>query len=130
MIEILKREIEILSNKRKYIIEVLDGSLELRRRKKVDIIDEMKTKEYAMMDEDDEFKYLLKMPMDSVNDENVSKLIQQCDVKQSELEKLMDTTINQMWSDELMILKEQYVKYKQVRSDVNMDRKRSSKAKK
>lgn len=130
MIEILKREIEILSNKRKYIIEVLDGSLELRRRKKVDIIDEMKTKEYAMMDEDDEFKYLLKMPMDSVNDENVSKLIQQCDLKQSELEKLMDTTIHQMWSDELMILKEQYVKYKQVRSDVNMDRKRSSKAKK
>ena len=40
----------------------------------------------------------------------------ECGHKQSELEIVKSTTINQMWLNELDILKEQYVEYKEERA--------------
>ena len=73
---IKKHETELvtLSNKAKYITEVLNGTIDLRRKKKDAIRSMLTEKQYAIIDEDEDYKYLVKMPMDSVSEENVEKL--------------------------------------------------------
>jgi len=53
------------------------------------------------------YKYLLKMPMDSVSDENVNKIIQEKKNKELELEKLKAMSIESIWLNELDELKKQ-----------------------
>lgn len=62
-----------------------------------------------------DFKYLTRMPMDSVTEENVDKLNKEHTSKEAELMSIKNTTIYQMWSSELGVLKEQYLEYKENR---------------
>jgi hypothetical protein len=55
------------------------------------------------------------MPMDSVTEENVEKLLREQDNKQVELENIKKTTIYEMWMSELETLKEEYLEYKETR---------------
>jgi len=71
---ILETEYSKLNNKVKYIMENLEGTIDLRRKKKPEVIDMLKNKGYDMIDNDSEYKYLVKMSMDSVTEENVSRL--------------------------------------------------------
>jgi DNA topoisomerase-2 len=114
IIDTLNRELIILSNKAKYIQEVLDGTIDLRKKKKQEIIDMLEEKGYV--DNDDEFKYLVKMPMDSVSEENVSKILNECQTKQDDLNRIKTTTIQQMWLSELDILENEYINYQRERS--------------
>jgi DNA topoisomerase-2 len=115
MIESLEKELMILSNKAKYIQELLDGTIDLRKKKKQEIIDMIKDKEYDAIDSDEEFKYLVKMPMDSVSEENVEKLLKEHHAKQDELERINSTTIETMWLSELEILEHEYQEYQKER---------------
>ena len=115
MIESLEKELMILSNKAKYIQELLDGTIDLRKKKKQEIIDMIKGKEYDAIESDEEFKYLVKMPMDSVSEENVEKLLKEHHAKQDELERIKETTIETMWLSELEILEHEYQEYQKER---------------
>lgn len=115
MIDTLEREIMILSNKAKYIKEVLEGTIDLRKKKKQEIIDMLEEKEYDTIDNDEEFKYLVRMPMDSVSEENVENLLKQHQDKEDELERIKSTTIEQMWLSELEILENEYQEYQKER---------------
>lgn len=114
MISALEKELLVLSNKAKYIKEVLDGTIDLRKKKKQEIIDMLLEKCYDAID-DEEFKYLVKMPMDSVSEENVEKLLKEHQEKQDELERIKSTTIEQMWLSELEILEQEYQEYQKER---------------
>ena len=100
----LRKELLLLSNKAKYILEILDGTIELRNKKKVDIIEMLVSKEYNKIDDDDEYKYLLKMSMDSVSKENVDKLLKDKGNKEKELDRVINQTIENMWLEELIEL--------------------------
>ena len=76
----------------------------------------LETKAYNKLDGDTEYKYLVKMPMDSVTEENVEKLLKEKEKKETELETIRVTTINKMWITELDNLREQYVEYKEERA--------------
>ena len=115
MIEALERDLLILSNKAKYIQELLNGTIDLRKNKKQEIIDMLQDKEYDTIDKDEEFKYLVKMPMDSVSEENVEKLLKEHHAKQDELDRIKATTIQQMWLSELEILEHEYQEYQKER---------------
>jgi len=111
MICALKKELSFLSNKAKYIKENLDGTIDLRKKKKEIVIEMLNEKGYDIIDEDTEYKYLTKMPMDSVTEENIEKLLKDKENKEKELENIIKTTINEMWVSELDTLKEQYIEY-------------------
>ena len=96
MIEALERDLLILSNKAKYIQAVLDGSIDLRKKKKQEIIDMLQDKDYDTIDNDGEFKYLVRMPMDSVSEENVDKLLKEHNAKQDELDLLIKIAKNSL----------------------------------
>jgi DNA topoisomerase-2 len=115
MIDALQRELVLLSNKSKYIKENLDGTIDLRRKKREEVNQLLLKKKYDVIDEDTDFKYLVKLPMDSVTEENVAKLLKEHGDKAAELELVKSKTIQQMWTEELDVLVVDYAKYKEER---------------
>ena len=115
MINSLTKELVLLSNKSKYIKENLDGTVDLRRKKREEVSKLLKEKGYDVIDEDEDFKYLVKLPMDSVTEENVAKVLKEHGDKAVELEVVKSRTIQQMWSGELDALSLEYAKYREER---------------
>ena len=120
---IKKHETELvtLSNKAKYITEVLNGTIDLRRKKKDAIRSMLTEKQYAIIDEDEDYKYLVKMPMDSVSEENVEKLLKEKGEKEFELTVLKATSIENMWLGELEELSTLYKDYQKQRAAAMME---------
>ena len=94
----------------------MEGSIDLRRKKKEEVIKMLIDKKYDTIDDDNEFKYLIKMPMDSVTEENVLKLNKEHADKKEELGMVKKITTSQMWLKELDSLYKEYSKYKEERS--------------
>lgn len=115
MISTLTSELLVLSNKARYIKENLDGTIDLRKKKKDEVTAMLKAKNYHVINDDEDYKYLTKMPMDSVTEENVEKLNKEHDTKQKELAKIESTTIQQMWTTELDAMNAAYNAYKEER---------------
>ena len=111
MLAQLANELRILTNRARYIQEILDDKLELRRQTKEAIYAKMVAHGYEHIDADVEFKYLLKMPMDSVTDENVKNLLAERDAKRAQHQGLQDTTIQALWTNDLDELEQEYKKW-------------------
>jgi DNA topoisomerase-2 len=116
MIESLERELMMLTNKAKYIQENLDGTIDLRKKKKEQVVEMLQTKGYDVIDNDEDYKYLVKMPMDSVTEENVERLNKEHGNKAIELETIKTTSVNKMWLNELENLSQEYIAYKEERT--------------
>ena len=116
MINNIEKELILLSNKAKYIKEILDGTIDLRKKKREEINTMLTNKGYNIINDDEEYKYLVKMPMDSVTEENIDKLLKEKANKETELETIKTTTINKMWLKELNKLSELYIEYKEERN--------------
>lgn len=112
MINQLERELLVLSNKHRYILGTLDGEIDLRRKKRSEITEMLRCKKFDILDDDEDYKYLTKMSMDSVTEENVEKLSRQHNDKKHELEILKETTTEQMWSKELDELYTEYMNHR------------------
>ena len=111
MLAQLANELRLLTNRAKYIQEVLDDKLELRRQTKEAIFAKMTEHGYEHIDGDTEFKYLLKMPMDSVTDENVKHLLGDRDTKRAQHQELTETSIEALWTRDLDELEVEYRKW-------------------
>jgi len=111
MLAQLANELRVLTNRARYIQEVLDDKLELRRQTKDAIFAKMVAHGYEHIEGDTEFKYLLKMPMDSVTDENVRDLLSERDTKRAQHQGLTDTTIQALWTKDLDELETEYKKW-------------------
>jgi len=106
----MEEDVNLLQNKSKFIMENIKGTIDLRNKKKTVIIEMLTEKGYDKLDGekyDPDYKYLLKMPMDSLTEENFNKMCQDKDNKITELEKLKSTAIEHMWLSELEELKTQ-----------------------
>lgn len=109
----LERELRLLSNRAKYIKYILDDKLDLRKKEKSVIIKILKEYEFDMMDEDEDYKYLLKMPMDSVTEENVARLLKEKGDKEVELEGLQKKSNENLWMEDIVELENEYRKWKE-----------------
>ena len=115
LIDAIGKDLNLLSNKSRYIQENLAGSIDLRRKKKDEVIALLESKNYQIIGEDTDYKYLTKMPMDSVTEENVERLEKEYKVKEAELKVMQDTSIEQMWRQELVVLEKEYLSYQEER---------------
>jgi len=111
MLAQLANELRVLTNKAKYIQEVLDDKLELRRQTKDAIFAKMTAHGFEHIEGDTEYKYLLKMPMDSVTDENVKHLLSERDTKRAQHQQLTETSIETLWTHDLDELEQEYKKW-------------------
>jgi len=113
LINELKRELKVLNNKARYIKEILEGTIDLRKKTKEVINNMLREKGYDEIKEGEEYKYLTKMPMDSVTEENVKKLMDEQDKMIKELEELEKMTKEEMWLKELNELNQEYINFKE-----------------
>jgi hypothetical protein len=91
--------------------------LDLRKKKKAVVIELLKSMNFDIIDGDDGFKYLRSMTIDSVEEENYEKIMNECEEKMKQLDDLKKKTIESMWLEELSVLQTQYKKYKKERTD-------------
>ena len=115
LIDIINQELVLLTNKSRYIQENLAGTIDLRKKKKDEVTAMLQHKGFAIIGEDQDYKYLTRMPMDSVTEENVDKLLKEHNCKSSELKCIQETSPQQMWMNELKVLEEEYSTYKEER---------------
>ena len=102
----LNNELLILSNKARYITETLNDNIDLRRKKKEEIENLLtKLKFDKDPNNDNSYNYLIKMPMDSVSEEAVQKLLNDKEVKENEVKSLSEKSIEDIWLEELKVLK-------------------------
>ena len=132
MIDTLEKQVKVISNKAKFIHEqiVEPPTLILRKKKKQVVIDMLKQKGYDVINNDEEYKYLRTMTIDSVEEENFEKLLKLKEEKQVELELIKKTTIEQMWIKELDNLNKEYKNYQNERLERASGIKSKSKIKK
>lgn len=116
MLNQLQQKLLKLSNKAKYIQENLNGTVDLRKKSHAQVEELLNSRKYDKIDDD--YKYLTKMPMDSVTNENVENIMKDRDNAQHELELLMKTSEENIWLDELEILEKQYGDYKKRREKI------------
>jgi DNA topoisomerase-2 len=100
-------DLNVLLNKKNYIEEILNDKLDLRKKNKDEIYKLLEGKKYDK--QEDNYNYLLKMPMDSVTKENVESLVKQYNSMKDELTNIKNTSIEKMWINELLNL-EEYLK--------------------
>jgi DNA topoisomerase-2 len=129
MIDALQKELILLSNKARYIQENLAGTIDLRKKTKEQVSGMLHDKGYDVLNEDADYKYLVKMPMDSVTEENVEKLLKEKGTKEAELETVKSTSVHKMWITELTRLEEMYVEYKEDRDRLMSGNEKSQKQK-
>ena len=111
-------DLRVLSNKARYIQELLDGSIDLRRKRGDELVAMMQSKSYDALKSDTsapDYKYLLKLPMDSVSEENVHKLLKEKGQKELQHSTLEGTSIEQLWLADLAELRAEYVKQEEKR---------------
>jgi DNA topoisomerase-2 len=125
LIAALRKELMVLSNRARYITELLEDTIDLRRKTNKQLVELLKERKYDSMDangDDDKgadeqssqgqgYKYLLKLPMDSVSEENVKKLLNEKEKKDAELSELSSKTVEQMWLKDLEELEVEYNKF-------------------
>lgn len=99
-----------LSNRAKYIMDTLNNKIDLRRKSAAQVTELLTQMEFKLIDGD--FKYLIKMPMDSVTQENVDNIMKEKSDTEAELDKIRNTTLQKMWLVELNHLEKEYMKYK------------------
>ena len=114
--ESLEKIVKVLSNKAKFIKEQCDDVIDLRKKKKEQVIQLLKNRNYDILDNDEEYKYLRTMSIDSVEEENYIKLMKEKEDKIKQLSILKKTTVEELWLKELDVLMEQWKKYKEARN--------------
>jgi DNA topoisomerase-2 len=115
-----------LSNIARFITEILEDKIELRRKKSDEVATLLKDRGYSTANlsescPEGSYNYLVKLPMDSVTIENVEKIIKDKDEKLSELELLKATSEEQLWMTELGILREKYIVFANAAASTEMN---------
>ena len=112
----MERKLIRLSNRARYIQETLKGTVDLRRKTAQQVTELLGGLSFALIDGD--YKYLIKMPMDSVTQENVESIMREKENVERELAVLRGTALETMWLNELNVLETQYDLYKKHREHI------------
>jgi DNA topoisomerase II len=118
MIANLEYNLLKLSNRARYIQLTLNDTIDLRRKTTEQVNILLSTNKLIHIDGD--YKYLIKMPMDSVTNENVMKIMKEKENLENELKILNKTTVEQMWLSELTKLETEYNIYKKKREIIQL----------
>jgi DNA topoisomerase II len=114
-LKILERKMNVLNMKARFIKEVMDGTIVLVKKKKKEVIEILKNKNYKTIDGDDDYGYLRGLPVDSMEEENWKKLLKDLKDCEAQYIKLKKKSIQQMWSEELEELESEFKKYQKER---------------
>jgi DNA topoisomerase-2 len=116
LIKDMQKKLMKLSNRARYILETLEGVVDLRRKNAQQVTELMDARKFDKLEGD--YKYLIKMPMDSVTQENVQSILKEKEETEKELNILTATTLEKMWLSELDEFEREYGVYKKRREQI------------
>ena len=103
LLDKIKYELKVLSNRGKFIKAILDNKLEIKNRPKSEIIIDIEKLKLDKIDES--YDYLLRMPIYSMTKEMFDKLKEDYSTKKSEMEEIMKLDPKDMYLLDLSELK-------------------------
>jgi len=121
----MEAELQVLSNKAKFIQYNLTDKIDLRRKSKDDVTKILEDYEFDRVN--DTFNYLIKMPMDSVTKEKADEILKERDTKASALENLRGKTTKDLWIEELDDLSAEYEKFLRGNEDNDVQKTKTTK---
>ena len=105
----LNSDLKLISNKTRFINDNLNNKIDLRKKKKDEIISLLNKMKFDDIYSND-YEYLRKLPMDSVCEESIEKMKKEKDEITSSINDLECSSNEDLWLKELLILKEEYIK--------------------
>ena len=117
MVKTMETKVREMSNRARFIQEVVDNTIDLRKMADDEATDAMLlAKKYDK--HEDKYDYLTRMPMHNMNKQRVQKILKEKEEVVKELEVLRGTTLTTMWMRELDHFVEVYGKYKEGREKI------------
>jgi len=110
----LDKELVVLSNKTRFIQELLEDTIDFRRKRSEEVQALLEAKGYDK--EYGNYKYLTQMSMESVTQEHVDKWIKEHTEKREQRILLDATSKEVLWHTDLQEFKDEYIRYKEHRS--------------
>ena len=102
-----KHQLTILSDKYRFVREIINDTLSIKKRPEQDVMEELRTKGYRELLPDEKgydvngFRYLTNLPMRSMTSEMLSKLKRERDNLQQTYDDLKNATPTDIWLKEL-----------------------------
>lgn len=103
LISKIEKELRVISNRLRFIREIIEKTLIINNVKRADIIYHLESNSYDKID--DSFNYLLNMPIHSLTLEKYNELSKMVEDKKSELEKIKNADPKNMYLEDLEKLK-------------------------
>lgn len=105
----LNEDLKLISNKTRFISETINDKIDLRKKKKIEIV-QILTKHNFDDIYNNDYEYLRKMPMDSVCEESIEKMKKEKDDITMNIDELEGSSNQELWLKELLSLKDEYIK--------------------
>ncbi len=101
----LKDELDIISNKTRFILMVVNEELIINKRKRGEIEDDLEENDFKKAGLNNNYDYLLNMPIYQLTFEKIEELKKQKEAKETEYNKLNKMKPHDIWKNELIELK-------------------------
>lgn len=119
LLEKLRHDLNIMTNKVKFVTGILDGTIVLNNKKKDVIYDLLESKHFYKLD--DSFTYLLSMPLQSLQEERIIQLRNDMIKSQKEYDELYTTSPEKLFQNDLHNLKVGLNKYEEIWKEAQSD---------
>ena len=100
-LDLLQKDMQLISERVRFILEIIEGSIDLRNKKNAVVESMLHEKKYPKLGTSKNYDYLIRLPLQSLTQEKVDDLKKERDQKQSELEALQNTSVEMMWLAEI-----------------------------
>ena len=122
----LEKELLVLNARVRFIMEFIEGKLVIAKRTKKNLMEQLIQRNYphltysqeeleemdiSMVMKDNGYDYLIKMPIYNLTLERIEELEKEKDHKTQVFTGLQETTVEQIWLDELKNLEKEYQKF-------------------
>ena len=105
----LDQKIKLVSAKCRFILDVVNEQIVIHKRSKQNITEQLIARNFETID--DSYDYLLKLPIYTLSEEEVKRLLNQKDSLESEYKGLSEQDISDIWLDELSLFESKYSKF-------------------
>jgi len=127
----LQSELELVSNKVKFIYLVIEDKLKINKRGKNEISEDIE-KNHKLIKINNCYDYLLHLPIYSLTKEKIDELNKKKAEKENQYQNLYKKTPENIWTEELDVLENEYnkwIKEKEKRIEEEMENEAENKAK-
>ncbi len=118
----LKDELDVISNKARFILMVVNDELIISKRKRGEIEDDLEENDFNK--KNNSYDYLLNMPIYQLTFEKIEELKKQKEIKESEYNKLNKMKPHDIWKNELIELKDALNSYNKPKEEVKILKKK------